>query len=377
MRLSEIATPALILDRRKLVANLRAMTQRMKAHGVRLRPHLKTAKSAVIAELAVVGNFGGITVSTVAEARYFAEAGFRDITYAVGTVPDRLDGLGPLIRGGITVNCITDDAATARALGARARALGLTLNLLVELDTGLGRGGVAPDSEELLAVARAIHEHPSLRLEGVLTHAGHSYHCHGVGAVRRVAEEERRDLVRAAERLRAAALPCPTVSGGSTPTAVYAETLDGVTEMRPGNYMFFDLDQVGLGSCGVDEVAVSVLATVIGHNRRSGAVLIDAGALALSKDTGAQEFLPDAGYGWVFDILGRSRIGDLRVAEVHQEHGFVRSAAGAPPFETLPIGSRVRVLPNHSCLTCAMYDGYQVVEGGEEVTGSWARINGW
>lgn len=377
-RIDDLPTPALVLDRGKLMANLAAMTRRMTALGVRLRPHLKTAKSAKIAELAVAGNFGGITVSTLAEAKYFAQSGFRDITYAVGCVPDKLAQLAPLAQGGVALHCITDDAAAASALGARARALGLVLDLLIELDTGLGRGGVAPDAPELLEIARAIHGHPDLRLAGVLSHAGHSYHCRSVDDVKRVAEEERAGLAHAAERLRAAGFPCPTVSGGSTPTAVHAGRLDGVTEMRPGNYMFFDLDQVGLGSCRVEDVAVSVLATVIGHNRRTGTVLIDAGALALSKDLSAQEFLPDAGYGWVFDPTGERRIPGVCVAEVHQEHGFIKpSGPGAPPYDALPVGSRVRILPNHSCLTCAMYERYYVTGGGDAVADCWTRINGW
>ncbi len=350
------------------------MTGRMKAKGVRLRPHLKTAKSAKVAELALADNFGGITVSTIAEASYFAEAGFRDITYALGAVPAKLDALAPLLKDGVAVQLITDDAEAARRLNARAAELGLTLDLLIEIDSGLGRGGVRPESEAVVEIGRVIHGSEHLRLEGVLTHAGHSYRAGSVAEVKAVAEEERSGLVLAAERLRQAGLPCPTVSGGSTPTAMHAENLEGVTEMRPGNYMFFDLDQVGLKSCTVDDVAVSVLATVIGHNRRSGTLLIDAGALALSKDMSANAHLPDAGYGWVFERLGRQRIGDLRVDEVHQEHGFVK---GALPFDALPIGSLVRVIPNHSCITCAMYDRYYVTEGGERITEVWPRINGW
>ena len=377
MRLGDVLTPTLILERAKLEANLAAMTRRMKALGVRLRPHLKTAKSAKIAELAVAGNFGGLTVSTLAEARYFAEAGFRDLTYAVGLVPDKLPDLALLLRDGVSLSALVDDERNAQSLGSRAAALGVTLELLVEIDTGLGRAGLAPDAPELIPVAQTVHAHPHLRLKGVLTHAGHSYHCRGAEAVRRVAGEERQGLVIAAERLRAAGLPCPVVSAGSTPTAVFAERLDGVSEMRPGNYMFFDLDQVGIGTCRVEDVALSVLATVIGHNRRSGTILIDAGALALSKDIGAREFLPDAGYGWVLDRLGRERIVGLSVSDVHQEHGLVTARQGPPPFDRLPIGSRVRVLPNHSCLTSALYDRYHVVEGGEDVLNCWQRIDGW
>ncbi len=376
--LDDLRTPALVLDRTRLEGNLAAMTARMAAHGVALRPHLKTAKSADVARRAVAGSFGGITVSTVAEAAYFAAAGFRDITYAVGMVPAKLAALAPLLHEGVRLTLLTDDCSGVLALDEAAGALGIHPELLVEIDTGLGRAGLVPDAPEAVALGQAIDSAANLALAGVLTHAGHSYHCRDADGIRAVAEAERAGLVEAAGRLGAAGLPCPVVSAGSTPTATFAERLDGVTEMRPGNYVFYDLDQVGIGSCIVDDVAVSVLASVIGHNRARGTVLIDAGALALSKDVSAGEFFDDAGYGWIFDAQGEHRVGGAWVAEVHQEHGIVSGSGGAPaPFDALPVGSRVRVLPNHSCITCAMYESYHLVEGGQSVIDEWPRINGW
>jgi D-serine deaminase-like pyridoxal phosphate-dependent protein len=376
--LDDLLTPALVLDRARLDRNLAAMSARMKAHGVALRPHLKTAKSAEVARRAVAGNFGGITVSTVAEAAYFAAEGFRDITYAVGMVAAKMAPLAALMQDGVRLTLLSDDPGGLAALDEAAGALGVRPGVLVEIDTGLGRAGVAPDAPEMVAMGRAIEGAANLDLAGVLTHAGHSYHCRNNGEIRAVAEAERAGLVEAADRLSTAGLPCPTVSAGSTPTATFAERLDGVTEMRPGNYVFYDLDQVGIGSCTVNDVAVSVLASVIGHNRARGTVLIDAGALALSKDVSAGEFFDDAGYGWVFDAEGRERVGGAWVVEVHQEHGIVSGPGGEPaPFDALPVGARVRVLPNHSCITCAMYGSYHVVEGGRTIVGEWPRVNGW
>jgi D-serine deaminase-like pyridoxal phosphate-dependent protein len=376
--LDDLLTPALVLDRARLERNLAAMTARMAGHGVALRPHMKTAKSAEVARRAVAGSAGGITVSTVAEAAYFAAEGFRDITYAVGMVAAKMAPLATLMRKGVRITLLTDDLGGVAALDEAAGALGVCPELLIEIDTGLGRAGLAPDAPDVVALGRAINEAANLTLAGVLTHAGHSYHCAGPEGIRAVAEAERAGLVEAAGALVAADLPCPVVSAGSTPTATFAERLDGVTEMRPGNYVFYDLDQVGIGSCDVDDVAVSVLASVIGHNRARGTVLIDAGALALSKDISAGEFFDDAGYGWVFDAECGSRLGGAWVAEVHQEHGIVAGPNGAPaPFDALPVGSRVRVLPNHSCITCAMYPNYHLVEGGGAVVGEWPRINGW
>jgi len=376
--LDDLLTPALVLDRARLERNLAAMTARMAGHGVALRPHMKTAKSAEVARRAVAWSVGGITVSSVAEATYFAAEGFRDITYAVGMVAAKMAPLAALMRGGVRITLLTDDLGGVATLDEAAGALGVCPELLIEIDTGLGRAGLAPDAPDIVTLGQAIENAPNLALAGVLTHAGHSYHCAGPKGIRAVAEAERAGLVEAAGALAAVGLPCPVVSAGSTPTATFAERLDGVTEMRPGNYVFYDLDQVGIGSCAVDDVAVSVLASVIGHNRARGTVLIDAGALALSKDISAGEFFDDAGYGWVFDAECTSRVGGAWVAEVHQEHGIVTGPGGAPaPFAALPVGSRVRVLPNHSCITCAMYPSYHLVVGSGAIVGEWPRINGW
>ena len=294
----------------------------------------------------------------------------------MGIVPGKLDEVAALERQGTRVRIVTDDAGVARAVAERAESLGVDLHVLVEVDTGLHRAGVAPDSPELLEIARAIHAAPRLTLDGVLTHAGHSYHCPDVGGVRAVAEEERSGVVAAAERLRGAGLPCSVVSAGSTPTAVHAESLQGVTEMRPGTYVFFDLAQVGIGSCRVADVAISVLATVIGHSHRFNRLLVDAGSLALSSDTSANEHLPGVGYGLASEDPGRGGTHRLRVAQVNQEHGFVESDAPIP-FEALPIGSRLRILPNHSCITAAMFDRYHVVDGGDEIVDVWQRTNRW
>jgi len=165
------------------------------------------------------------------------------------------------------------------------------------------------------------------------------------------------------------------VSAGSTPTAVHAADLAGVTEMRPGVYVFNDLTQLALGSCRRADLALSVLASVVGHNRHAGHLLIDAGVLALSKDAGLAERRPEAGYGEVCDARTLAPYPGLFVTDTHQEHGFV-PLPDLDFFERLPVGARVRVLPGHACMTAAAYDRYQVVAGGE-VVDEWARINGW
>ncbi len=372
MQLEELSTPTLILDHRRLAANTRAMTARMRKLGVRLRPHMKTAKSADVARIALAGNFGGIAVSTLREAKYFLEHGMRDITYAVGIVPTKLDLVAALRHRGAGLTILTDNVEAAQAIAAH----GAEHEVLIEIDTGDRRGGVDPQGPELLEIARVLQAARNVRLAGVLTHAGHAYDRRTPEAIAAVAEEERAGAVAAAERLRTAGIACPVVSVGSTPTATFVRNLDGVTEMRPGVYVFYDLFQAGIGVCRTEDIAVSVLASVIGHRRRDNVMLIDAGALALSKDRSTEELPEDCGYGLVCDADTGRPIPGLRVQQVNQEHGFVGSK-GPISFERLPVGAKVRILPNHSCITAAAYDVYQVIDGGREVVATWSRCNGW
>lgn len=378
--LSDLATPCLVLDRAVLDANCRRMAARMTSLGVRLRPHMKTAKSADVARFATAGHFGGITVSTLREARYFAGRGFTDILYAVGFVPSKLEEAATVQAPGVDLCLVTDSIAAARSIADRAAALGKTFPILIEIDTGDGRCGLDPVGEaaEIVTLGRAIHEAPALELRGVLTHAGQSYHCKSAEAIRRIAETERGGIVRAAALLREAGLPCPVVSAGSTPTARYAENLDGVTEMRPGVYMLGDVDQALIGSCGWGDIAVTVLATVIGHNRRTGRIIVDAGGLALSKDIGPAAFDAETGYGTVMGADSGPRPDRLHIAAVSQEHGQIAARGGAaPPWDDFPVGGILRIFPNHVCMTAAAHDRYHLLDADGLISGAWDRVNGW
>lgn len=373
-RLHDLDTPALIIDLPRLKRNTERMAARATSAGVRLRPHMKTAKSARVAELATAGHDGAITVSTLAEAAYFLQHGYRDITYAVCMIPDKLAHAARLQADypGATITLITDDLVSANEMTRRARQLDARFTVLIEIDSGEHRTGLDAESDELLELGQVLRDSDTLELGGVLTHGGHSYNCRSIQEVKAVADEERLAVVRAAQRLEASGSPCPTVSAGSTPTAVHADSFEGLTEIRPGVYTFFDLAQLGRSSCERDDIALSVLARVIGHQPRYNRVLIDAGGLALSKDTSANTFM-DVGFGLVCDARTCEPIGTLRVASADQEHGFVE---GDPAGAELPIGSLVRILPNHACMTAAAHDHYAVLDG-EQVTEIWDRCNGW
>ena len=365
MKLADLPTPCLVLDRPALLRNLRIMASTLARHQVPLRPHMKTAKSIEIAKLALTGQPGGITVSTLAEAEYFSSHGIVDILYAVGITPAKLDQVAKLNANGAAVTVITDDPLTADAIAAHPAGI----RALIEIDCGEQRGGVLVADDLLLELAARL----GGNLHGVMTHAGHSYQGRGVGEIIAIAELERSHVVYAAQRLRAAGHVIDIVSAGSSPTARHAETMAGLTEMRAGVYMFGDLFQAEIETIARDSFALTVLTSVIG--RRPGRMLIDAGALALSKDRSTEATARDYGFGLVLDIKGERGLGPMIVRKAYQEHGLIEFAA-EPPMD-LAVGTKLRIAPNHACLTAAAHDRYYVVDGGDDVVAVWSRMNGW
>jgi threo-3-hydroxy-D-aspartate ammonia-lyase len=373
MNLSEIPTPAALVDEARLSRNLSRMQAQMVRLGVRLRPHVKTGKCVEIARRQRDAGARGITVSTLKEAEEFFAAGFDDILYAVGIAPAKLAQVRALRGRGCGLTVVVDSPAAAHALAAA----GHPFDVMIEIDTDGHRAGVTPESDRLLEIGRVLHR-GGARLKGVMTHAGASYDLHTPDALAAMAEQERARSLRAAERLRAAGLPCPEVSVGSTPTALSARALDGVTEVRAGVYVFNDLVMANIGVCGIDEIALSVLATVIGHQPGKGWVLVDAGWMALSRDRGTQAQPLDYGYGAVCGEDGQP-IEDFLVSGANQEHGIVSRRGGARGEDVerrFPLGSRLRILPNHACATAAQFPHYEVLDGNT-VRGRWARFSGW
>lgn len=368
----DLQTPALLLDEAKLDRNCRHMRERLHAQGVMLRPHVKTAKNVEVAQRALDSPAGPITVSTVREAEYFFDHGFRDILYAVGIVPAKVPRLAALSRSGARMSTIVDSVEAAGALVEACEREGVLLPALVEIDSDGHRAGVAPASQQLLDVGEALG--PALR--GVMTHAGDSYNCTTTEAIRTVAEREREAVVTSAQALRQKGHACPVVSVGSTPTATFAASFAGVTEVRAGVYVFQDLVMAGLGVCEVGDIALSVLGSVIGHQRDKGWVITDAGWMAMSRDRGTARQPIDQGYGVVCDAAGEP-IEDLIMVDANQEHGIVaRRGGGTLDFGRFPIGSLIRVLPNHACATAAQHGEYHVVRGGRAAD-AWERFGGW
>ncbi|MDO9488847.1 MAG: alanine racemase [Sphingomonadaceae bacterium] len=376
MHLADLETPALILDAAKMRANIARMNAAARCHGVVLRPHLKTGKSVEVAKAMTEGWPGAVTVSTLKEADQFFAAGFRDILYAVGIAPNKLAHAARLTRAGAELTLILDSVEAAEMVAAHGRESGVRLPVLIEIDSDDHRAGVRPDdSDTLAAIAAALANGAELR--GVMTHGGGSYNATTDDELAAHAELERSGAVNAAEMLRAAGFACPVVSVGSTPTALFARHLDGVTELRVGVYVFHDLVMAGLGVCAVDDIAVGVLASVIGHQTARSQLIVDAGWMAMSRDRGTQGQRVDQGFGLVCDAAGHS-LGDLIIVSANQEHGIVARRGGGPlDLSRFPVGTLLRVLPNHACATAAQHGAYQVVDGGDEIVGTWQRFGGW
>ena len=353
----DLPTPALLLDAAVLERNLRRMQERTRELGVSLRPHLKTHKCVEIARAQTALGAEGVTVSTLYEARVFADHGFEDITWAFPLPAARASDVAELGRD-CRLGVVLDHDSAVDALEASEADVAVWL----KVDCGYGRAGLSPTSGELARLAARVSASTRLSFAGLLSHSGHAYHARSPRDAARIGESERSVMVGAARSLAASGIPVRAVSVGSTPTLAHVRDYEGVSEVRPGNYALYDFTQVALGSCGPEDCAATVLATVVSSHRDRNRSIIDAGALALSLDPGPKHVKPS--YGRLYDVSGST--GGLRhnarLVSLSQEHGIVD--------RPLPVASRVRVLPNHSCLTIACFDAYHVVEG-EQVVDSW------
>lgn len=340
------------------------MRAKARESAVFFRPHVKTHKAVEVGRIQHGGVPGPITVSTLAEAEFFADDGFRDITYAFPIAPEKLSRAFELAQRIDRLNLLIDNELTLRAMEEH----GGEFDVFLKVDCGYHRAGVDPDSPDSVRLAMAMEQSPNVRFQGLLTHAGHSYHARDVEEIRRVAAEESASLTRFRALLSAEGLGDTVRSIGSTPTLSVVERFSECDEVRPGNYVFYDAFQSTIGSCSREDVAVSVLTTVVGSYPERGHLIVDAGALALSKDTGPDHIDPQFGYGIVCDADLNPL--PMRILALSQEHGKIATSIH------VPVGTRLRILPNHSCLTAAMYDVYHVVDRGK-VVDQWRPVRGW
>ena len=360
MTLDAVDTPALVVDRDVLRANVAAMAALARDAGVALRPHAKTHKLPQVARMQLDAGAAGLTVAKLGEAEVFADAGASDLLIAYPLVGElKLARLVALARRlgsepGGRIAVTVDAVGTATAISRAVAAAGVEVGVRVEVDTGMHRLGLEPASAALIELARAVAALPGLRFEGVMTHEGQAYQATSETELERAAAEACDAMVASAEAIRAAGVDCPVVSMGATATARFAAGHPGVTEIRPGTYVFNDRSQVAHGSATAGDLAATVLATVV--SRPSAQVAcVDAGAKALTSDRmiapGADgDFGAVAASGWP-------------VARASEEHGLVALPAGAD----VAVGTRVAIVPNHICPVVNLFDAVTVVERGHVV----------
>jgi D-serine deaminase-like pyridoxal phosphate-dependent protein len=378
MKLEQIETPAALIDIARMQKNIARMQGHMNTLGVAFRPHVKTTKCIDVVRAQIAAGARGITVSTLKEAEAFFAAGIDDILYAVSMAPSKLPRALALRRQGCDLKLVVDNPTAASAIAAFGDQHGETFEVWIEVDTDGHRSGITPEEDTLLAVGRILHEN-GVKVGGVMTHAGSSYELDTPQALAALAEQERAGCVRAAQRLRDAGIACPAVSVGSTPTALAATHLEGVTEVRAGVYVLFDLVMHNVGVCALDDIALSVLATVIGHQADKGWAILDAGWMAMSRDRGTSKQSHDFGYGQPC-LLNGTLLPGYVVSGANQEHGILSSTeAGAHDDDIeqrFPIGMKLRILPNHACATGAQFPEYHAVApDGSSV--EWRRFQGW
>jgi D-serine deaminase-like pyridoxal phosphate-dependent protein len=344
-----LETPALLLDVEKLERNLREMAQLCEAHGKALRPHVKSHKTVEIAARQCELGAVGLTTAKLAEAEVFADAGFTDLFVCYPLVGEQKLARLMRLAGKARVCTIVDHAATASALAAAASSAGLTIDVLIKLDLGMHRIGIG--ANEVGRLASAVAGLAGLRLRGVCIHEGETYGEPDPARRRLLARERVSELVEIAERLRSQGHDIEVVSSGATPAVRDVLDIDGLTEVRPGNYVFYDAMQAALGVVPEDRCALSVLATVVSRAGEDRAI-VDAGAKALTLDRGVHGLQLLDGYGRVVGNDG------IAIAALSEEHGWLRMTPGTD----LSLGDRLRIVPNHACTVVNCFDVITVVE---------------
>jgi D-serine deaminase-like pyridoxal phosphate-dependent protein len=358
VRVTELPTPQVLVDLPTVERNIRRMQAAAAAGGLRLRPHAKTHKIPAVARRQIAAGAVGICCAKLGEAEVFADAGIDDIRLPYPVHPANAHRVLALLDR-LRLSLIVDHPAVARGWSAAMARAGRTLDLLVKVDVGFHRCGVDPASPLALDLVRDVASLPGLRFRGLLSHAGHGYHARDEAELARIAAEEAATLRELVAAARAAGVAVEEVSVGATPTARFSAEERGLTELRPGNYVYFDRTQVGLGAATYADCALTVLARVV-SKPAGDRLIVDCGSKTLSSDP-ARGFGPAPGYGIVLeDLESRVAHGSLLVERLSEEHATVRVLDGAT---TLEPGDLVRIVPNHACVVSNLVDEVRVVEG--------------
>jgi D-serine deaminase-like pyridoxal phosphate-dependent protein len=359
MELQRLRTPCVLVDRRRVDRNLQRMQELASGRGLRLRPHAKTHKSIRLAQRQIEGGSAGICCAKLGEAEVFAEAGIEDIRLPYPLNPINAERVLDLLDR-TRISFIVDSLAVAEGWSAAMTQARRQVDVLVKVDVGFHRCGIDPLADGAADLVARVASLPGLRFRGLLSHAGHGYGAASEDDMRTIAANEAATLRRLADDLRARGVEVEEVSVGATPTARYSLQQEGLTEVRPGNYIYFDRTQVSLGAADWDDCALTVLARVVSKPARDR-IILDSGSKTLTNDL-ARGFVPAPGYGTVLTSLTGIQHPDttLSIERLSEEHANVRVASGSHRLEP---GDLVRIVPNHSCVVSNLVDAAWLVDG--------------
>jgi D-serine deaminase-like pyridoxal phosphate-dependent protein len=362
MRLSALPTPQVLIDHPRLTQNIARVQQLASAAGMRLRPHAKTHKSPIVAKWQIDAGAVGICCAKLGEAEVFVDAGIRDIRLPYPVNPANASRLIALLdRAAISI--IVDHPDVVRGWSEAMQRAGRTLDVLIKVDVGFHRCGIDPHGDAL-GFIQMVASLSGIRLRGLLSHAGHGYHAASEEQLAGIARDEAQTLLALRDRATASGIALDEISVGATPTLRFSAQQRGVTELRPGNYVYFDRTQVALGAATLDDCALTVLATVVSKPAEDR-IILDCGSKTLTND-GARGIAPSPGFGAVLRGDGSSprELDDaLTIERLSEEHATVRMSGRTP----LVPGDRVRVVPNHSCVVSNLVDVVRLVDGDDVV----------
>jgi len=374
--LNQLFTPCLIIDKSKLTYNIERLSAIINKTKKNFRPHIKTAKCKEIAKI-FVSNFGSqAMVSTVEEIEQLKDCGIDDFLYSVAIVPNKLKRIANCLSDTCKVTVSIDHISMAQELVSFCKATGSKISAVIELDFDGHRSGVRPNAkQQIIEIGKCLKDAGLFR--GIMAHAGESYNLSNLDALINCAKNEAEQTLQAVNILKNISIDCDLVTVGSTPTVLADYHNNEINELRAGVFVFFDLVQTGVGVCNIEDIALSVLTSVISINQEIDAIIVDAGWMALSRDRGTSSQKIDFGYGQVCYEDGKI-IEDVIVSGVQQEHGIIQLRKGSKAkLPDMKPGDILRILPNHACATAAAHDRYYVVNNKSSEIEIWDRFNGW
>uniref|UniRef100_F6PLX2 D-serine dehydratase n=2 Tax=Ciona intestinalis TaxID=7719 RepID=F6PLX2_CIOIN len=374
-KMNDLRTPALVVYKHKVEANCERMLKLAKDHGVTLKPHFKTTKCLEVAIMQTGGTKCGMEVSTLVEADLLAENGFENVIYAYPISPHKTPKCAELSEKMKSFVVFVDNVAALKALEQWKLKDNKNWQVLVEVDTGAGRSGVQIESLDAVSLIKEVVKCGNVTFSGLYSHCGHSYKCKNAEEIKEVGKMATNKMLTLVDELKKQGITCPSYGIGSTPSCSKpAPEMSKLTEWHPGNYVLYDLMQVKIGSCEIDDIASFVLTRVIGHYTKGEDVflIIDCGWTAISLH-GVKDSEETSGYGLIVDHP------ELKLAHMSQEHGIVKSKDSTKPLDLsrYPVDSFLRIYPYHSCATCAMHPVFYVADQNDNIIDHWRPVKGW